>query len=136
MTYLDFVERADYIAHLKEMAGGAMREAFERSLKTNLELTGDVGQPGQFGNRAVSYYAVATQAFDNYIAVWNVLLMQTDTFSLDFDKQREAKDGDEHQTIMQKVHARFAEVRKEFEDEGFDVMRGRWRNEAPAHLTQ
>jgi len=116
--YLEFVELSDYLAHLKE----------RMEHTTRLEITSTAGERGNHGLRGITYHAVASARFSDYIAVCAVPIFHTTNFHLQASAERDETRG--------KVHANFDKVRAEIEQLGVHVARGKWMYEAPAYLRE
>ncbi len=117
-VYLEFVELSDYLAHLKERMEHTAR----------LEITSTAGERGEHGLRGITYHAVASARFADYIAVCSVPIFHTTNFHLQASAERD--------DTRAKVHANFDKVRAEIEAQGLRVERGKWTVEAPAYLRE
>jgi hypothetical protein len=116
MTYLEFTELEDYLAHLREHDANA----------TRLGITWQTGAADANGFRTVTYYAAATAQVDDHIATYGTVIYQTLNLNLRVNDERARA----HETL----HAKFDRVREELERAGVNVTPGVWRIQPPAWL--
>ncbi len=123
ISVLEFNERDDYFAHLREE---------QDTDWTHLDIGHITSERDTHGIRAVSFFAVATRRFlvpTQYIVVWSCPILNTTSVHLQMDKH----EPPEHQTRSQ-LHANFEKVKVMFQDHGIAIRPGKWSSQPPEYL--
>lgn len=123
MAYLEFSTLDEYLNYLKS----------KDCSETHLILTGILIEAGDLGSKNVNYYTVLTQRLDSsnqeIIVCCAVRTGITNTFALETDTKKQ-----EAERFLTKVRDFSAEIKAEVESKGFNVLAGKWSQEAPAYL--
>lgn len=118
--YLELTSLEEYLSFLT--AQGINR--------THCDLDSITGQADSYGNALITTNALFSQRIDDYIVCYYAGCGRTSNFHLKLEKQGALLPQD---CILPKIRHTFEQLKQQVSAQGFEVLPGIWRKEAPEY---